>query len=363
MDASLSSDRSVRTIRLDDDRIAKILDTMDAATPKSGSGRKDQRYTYRMKSVVLHMQQPGSTITVPYLVPTRNISECGLSVLHGGFVHNATRCVVQLITTYGTWDDVPGSVLSCRYIEANIHEVSLQFDRRIDPSIYCTAAVHSRVLLVEDDPAVARLVTFYLKQMNAGVELAENGRIAVEKAMRSAFDLILMDMEMPVMDGFAAVRQLRAKGYTGTIIAATALTQSGDTQRCLDAGCDRYIAKPHKPEVLAGILQSLRDEPLISTLYNDSSMTEMIDTYVRELPLKVRAIEETMVENDAKRLETVIRSLKAEGASYGFSVITEAAEEIETALINGVEIKTIKKETTALLKLCLQARSAGKPSE
>ena len=363
MDGALSSDRTVRTIRLDDDRIAKILDTMDSASAKPGSDRKNQRYSYRKKAVVLHMQQPGSTITVPYLVPTRNISERGLSVLHGGFVHNGTRCVAQLITTYGTWDDVPASVLSCRYIEGNIHEVSLRFDRQIDPSVYCSAAVHSRVLLVEDDPAVARLATFQLQQMNAAVELAENGQIAVDKAMRTAYDLILMDMEMPVMDGFEAVRQLRAKGYTGTIIAATALTQPLDSQRCLDAGCDKYITKPYKQGVLTGILQSLRDEPLISNFHTDPSMTDIIDAYVRELPSKVRAIEETMVENDAKRLETIIRALKAEGASYGFGVITEAAEEIETALIHGTEISALKKDIASLLKLCLQARSSGKAPE
>lgn len=363
MNESLSSERTVRTIRLDDEQVGKILDRMDAAQANSGTNQKEQRYPYRMKAVMVHMQQPGSTITVPYLSPTRTISEKGLVLLHGGFVHNDTNVVVQLITSYGTWDDVPGRVVSCRYVEANIHEVSIGFDRSIDPSIYCTAAVHSRILLVEDDPFIARLAKFHLEQLNAEVELAANGLEGVEKAMKGMYDVILMDMEMPVMDGFAAVKELRAKGYTGTIVATTALTQKDDAKRCIEVGCDKYLAKPHRAETLAGVLQSLREEPLISTLYQDSSMSGMIDEYVSGLPTQIRAIEAALVKEDAALLLKLVRTLKAQGASFGFGIITESAEEIEKRLIAEEPISAIRPKLSSLTKLCLQARSSCKQQE
>src|SRR5205814_1851894 len=88
-----------------------------------------------------------------------------------------------------------------------------------------TESVHlkARVLLAEDGPDNQRLISFYLRKAGAEVELAENGRIAVEKAMGAprsrAFDLILMDMQMPELDGYSAASLLRQKGYKGPILA------------------------------------------------------------------------------------------------------------------------------------------------
>lgn len=355
-----SSQRTVRTIHLDDEQIATLLDGMDTNATSQATEKRVNRHRYRQKALVVHMQQPGSTITVPYLVPTRNISEGGLSFLHGGFVHPGTRCLAQLITTYGTWDDVPGVVVSCRYVDANIHEVSLHFDRAIDPSIYCREAVSTRVLLAEDDAATARLATLHLKQLNAEVEHVENGKIAVEKALKGMYDLVLMDIDMPVMDGVEAVKTLREKGYTGTIIAVTAMTRPEDRQRCLDAGCDKYIPKPFKRKDLDDLLQALREEPLISSHQDDPQMVDVISAYVQELPGKVRAVEEAMARKDAKALESVVRMLKGEGSAYGFEIITETAARIETAILEGADLGSVAADTKELVKLCMHARSSAR---
>lgn len=360
MDQSQAAERTVRTIRLDDEKLKKILDVLDASDTDAVAKRKSTRYAYRMKAVLVHMQQPGSTITVPYLVPTRNLSEGGLSFLHGGFVHPGTRCMVQLITTYGTWDDLMGAVVSCRYAEGSIHDVSVRFDREIDPSVYCSAAMHTRVLLVEDDAAMARLTKFLLEALNAEVEIATNGRVAVEKATQMAYDAILMDMELPELDGFEAARQIRQHGYSGLIVATTGLSRAEDAQRCIAAGCNRHVPKPLSRDALSEILQSLREEPLVSTYYNDPSMAEMIDAYVQELPAKVRAVEEAVAKSDAKRVETVTRGLKAEGSSFGFAPISELAAKVEGALIDGKPLAAVQSDITSLVRLCMHARSSSK---
>ncbi len=136
-----SDERSIRTIRVDDEKLTKLLDTLDAKGTKADGKRKSPRYAYRIKSVRVYMQPPGSKDIVAYLVPTRNLSAGGLSFLHGGFVHQGTRCLVQLTRTIDARDDVPGTVVSCRYIEQMVHEVSVRFDRKIDPSAYCSAAM------------------------------------------------------------------------------------------------------------------------------------------------------------------------------------------------------------------------------
>lgn len=352
-------ERSVRTIHWDDDQVIALLDKIDVESEEASSDRHSVRYGYRMKALVVHMQQPGSSITVAYLVPTRNISSEGLSFLHGGFVHVGTRCVVQLITTYGTWDNVPASVILCRYVEGSIHEVAVKFDRVIDPSVYCMDAIQSRVLLVDDDAATVQLATLHLEKLNAKVDHAGNGKEAIELAMAEAYDFILMDVDMPEMDGLTATKELRKRGYSGLIVAATAMTQEGDKERCLEAGCDKYMPKPFTRDDLNALLQSLREEPLFSAFVDDPSMVEMIDAFVSEMPGRVREIEDALAKEDRKALEQAARVLKGKGSCFGFEIITEAAAELEKLLVADSSKEKVETQARSLMSLCKQARASG----
>jgi signal transduction histidine kinase/ActR/RegA family two-component response regulator len=120
-----------------------------------------------------------------------------------------------------------------------------------------TANLSGRILLAEDVPANQKLISFLLQKNGAEVEVVENGRQAVKKAMRARqdgkpFDLILMDIQMPEMDGYAATGALREFDYRGRIVALTAHATEGDRQRCLDSGFDGFAVKPiQKDQLLA----------------------------------------------------------------------------------------------------------------
>ena len=102
----------------------------------------------------------------------------------------------------------------------------------------------ARILLVDDGEENRRLLRLVLSRAGLEVVSAENGQIAVDKALASSFDVILMDMQMPVMDGYTATSRLREAGLTIPIFALTASVMRGDEEKCLEAGCSGFIAKP-----------------------------------------------------------------------------------------------------------------------
>lgn len=115
------------------------------------------------------------------------------------------------------------------------------------------------ILLTEDNQANIITVSSYLKAKNYRVLLAENGQEAIELAKKHQPDLILMDVQMPGMDGLEATRQIRAYPALAQtpIIALTALAMVGDRERCLEAGANDYLTKPVKLKQLVLTIQQL----------------------------------------------------------------------------------------------------------
>lgn len=162
-----------------------------------------------------------------------------LCELLGGKIHLTS--VPELGTTVVI--RIPTGQISTAPLETESHTI----DRTTTP--LDDSPLSSRILVADDGPDNRRLISFLLKKMGADVAVVENGRIALDridqaKESGEPFDLVFMDMQMPVLDGYAATKKLRENGYGGPIIALTAHAMKGDEEKCLAAGCDDYFTKP-----------------------------------------------------------------------------------------------------------------------
>lgn len=125
------------------------------------------------------------------------------------------------------------------------------------------AAAQKLILLAEDNNTNIKLLNDYLLMKGYRIVIARNGREAIEQAKETSPDLILMDIQMPIMDGLEAIRWLKADAKLAKIpiIALTALVMSGDRERCLEAGVDYYLSKPANLKALSKIIEELFSQP------------------------------------------------------------------------------------------------------
>lgn len=131
-------------------------------------------------------------------------------------------------------------------------------------SLPTESLLRGRILLVEDSEDVCRLFTIFLESEGATVECVSNGELAVQRLLAARMprvDLVLMDMQMPVMDGYDATRRLRSAGCRLPIVALTAHALAGDRAKCLASGCDEYLPKPVERKTLIAKCKSVMCQP------------------------------------------------------------------------------------------------------
>jgi len=182
----------------------------------------------------------------------------------------------------------------------------------------------------------------YFEKIGIKADIVENGKLAIDKAMSQSFDLILMDMQMPVMGGLEATRILRSKGYKGAIIALTANTMELDIKACSDAGYDDFLAKPIDRAKFYGVLNqrlvpaldhSNNFSPVFSTLLDeDQKFSDMVAKYIDQLPGIIFDIAKANQERDLESLRFKIHDLISTGGGYGYPMLTELANRINVEL-------------------------------
>jgi signal transduction histidine kinase/DNA-binding NarL/FixJ family response regulator len=210
---------------------------------------------------------------------------------------------------------------------------------RADFAITSTAVpdLDGQVLLAEDGLDNQRLLTAYLERTGLTVTLACNGREAVDKALAGRFGLVLMDIQMPVMDGITATRLLRASGYTGPIVALTANVMNADVQRYHEAGCNDVLAKPVDSEPFYRVVTSyfapeVSAIPACGDEAYEREMATLAAEFCDGLEPRLLAIGRAAAAADWAALQALVHALKGTAGSYGFPALTEIAAAVDTHL-------------------------------
>jgi CheY-like chemotaxis protein/HPt (histidine-containing phosphotransfer) domain-containing protein len=191
--------------------------------------------------------------------------------------------------------------------------------------------VTGRVLVAEDVEDNQYLFKLLLDSLSVEYEIVSNGEEAVEKALTDEFDLILMDMQMPIMGGVEATSLLRQAGIDVPIYALTANVMKEDLQRHLEAGCTGTIAKPiDRKEFIAIIHTALRGVKEIDYgILPKGKLEQLRQEYVLQLPEQGTLISTHLAGMNLLGLRAELHKIKGTAGSYGFMTLTNLAEEVE----------------------------------
>ncbi len=218
----------------------------------------------------------------------------------------------------------------------------------------------ARVLVVDDGTENRELVKFILEEAGLTVEEAENGQEGVDKALASDFDVVLLDVQMPVMDGFTAAGILREEGFGAPVIALTANAMKGFEEQCLEAGYSGYLSKPinidlfmkkmaqllggRKVEVqLASTSEpdtpqpdkaeqspAVDSSPIVSRLLlKNNRFRKIVERFVDDLEGQIETMEQVASRDDFKEVANLAHWLRGAGGTVGFSAFTEPATQLE----------------------------------
>ena len=192
-----------------------------------------------------------------------------------------------------------------------------------------------RVLLAEDNPDNQELISMFVRKTGADIEVVENGEDAVKVAMKHEYDLLLMDMQMPVIDGVEAVRNLRNSGYVKPIAMLTANVVENNRDICFEAGADDFLSKPIETSsffrVLNKYLSKTKNDIVAEnqkTLMESPDYKKIAQKFVAHLPGQLEKMEEAARNDDWESIERVSHSLKGMGSSFGYEKITQKSENI-----------------------------------
>ena len=221
--------------------------------------------------------------------------------------------------------------------------------------------MEGHILLAEDNLDNQRLISMYISRTQSRLSVVGNGQLAVRAALEQYYDLILMDMQMPVMDGLTAIKQLRMKHYRGPIVCLTANALEADRNACLEAGANDYLVKPisvsHFYGTLGRYLKSSTKQnekaQITQVLSMDEELQELAKLFVGGLPERLGKLVQAYKSGDLNTVKSIAHQLKGTGSGFGYPQITKLSEVINRKILQN-ELDDLESNIQALTSYCEQ---------
>jgi signal transduction histidine kinase/DNA-binding response OmpR family regulator len=230
--------------------------------------------------------------------------------------------------------------------------------------------MHGHVLLAEDGADNSMLIGAFLNGVGLSFELARDGAQAVELALAGTFSLILMDMQMPVMDGLQATSVLRAAGFSAPIVAVTANVMPEDVQRYLRGGCSGCVGKPIDFSELGNLLARLLDQAGMASdtpaaIEHFAGYAELCAAFTADLAARLAKLAEHIDAAAWREAAALAHQLKGSAGSFGYPGVTRTADDIEQAAVraDGPAVRAAFARLLALDELMLIPVSDGRHVE
>ncbi|MGJ8680638.1 ATP-binding protein [Paraglaciecola sp.] len=210
-------------------------------------------------------------------------------------------------------------------------DVQILLKQRLQPKVE-VPQLEGHILCVDDNEDNRQLVAYLVNKTGADLSLAENGRQAITLSQNTPFDLVLMDMQMPEMDGLQATKKLLEQGFEAPIIMLTANVDSKSKKEVIDAGAREHFAKPIDTQSFYALLTQYlgRDDKFEDqAIPVNAQFDELIENYRSSFAEKLSSIQQAVDIKDWPEISKMMHNLKGSAGSYGFQVLSDLAKLVE----------------------------------
>ncbi len=381
----------VNNLRLNDGQRKNLLDHMDRGSKNVEGGqddnkRSERRVEFRDAQMLISIEHPAGGISNLQVI-TRNISSGGMSFLHGGYIHTRSRCKIRLARRQGSELTIQGTVRSCRHVRDHIHEIGVQFDRKLDVQEFLhepggdsgsegefqrPTDLRGTVLLVDASDADSQLFAHFTRETGITLVIAKSLDDVVKKVKAHRVDMAFVELRVGKYPCEDVIRKLREMKFNGPMVIVTAESGGDPVGRAKKEGASYVLGKPYSQVDLMNLLGRLHRETgaiasgdcLFSTVEDQPGMLELIRGYISQVRTIAGHLDSAIMKEDVPAVRELCLQVKGSAGGYGFTSLGAAASDSLRMLDASMSIQESASALRRLGILCRQVSTrSGTGSE